>query len=36
MTYFIIIMIIVWMWLAWEMSRAPHLDENDNITHKKD
>lgn len=33
MTYFIIIVMIVWVWLAWEMSQAPHVDENDNIKH---
>ena len=30
MTYFIIIMIILWMWLAWEMSHAPHIDGDDD------
>jgi hypothetical protein len=33
MTYFIIIVMIVWVWMAWEISRAPHIDENDNIKH---
>ena len=34
MTYFIIIVMLVWVWIAWELSRAPYIDKDGNI--KKD
>jgi len=35
MIYFIIIMIIAWIWIAWEFFRAPCLDDNGNKINKK-